>query len=162
MNITRWYRLDDDDGYLIWYSDEKDGVVVDSGGKVPSFRHAGGLLEYAAAHGLPVAGGDMILHDLDALAGWLQKQELRPADCESLLTAWNLFADVSRSTGGSFDTDPELTGKIYEKLFWGNNLPGVTPEGKSYRPIWTRRELKLMREVLGFGLSLFRESVNSL
>lgn len=157
-----WYRLDGDDGYLIWYSDEKDGVAVDSGGKVPSFRHAGGLLEYAAAHGLTFVEGDMIPHNLDALAVWLQKQELRRVDCDSLLTAWNLFADVSRSIGGGFDTDPELTVRIYEKIFWGNNLSAVTPAGKCYRPIWTGHELKLMREVLGFGLSLFRESLSSL
>jgi len=154
-----WYRLDDSDAFLIWYTDEKDGVIVDADEKVPSFQNTEDLLSFADSRDLPVSVEAPILHDLDFVAEWLKKEDIEPVDCQNFLAAWNLFDDVSRSVGGSFDADRKLTKKIYEKLFWGNNLPSVTPEGKSYHPAWTKRELKIIREVLGSGLSLFRNSV---
>jgi hypothetical protein len=156
-----WYRLDGSDRYLIWYLDERDGVVIDAAGRVPSFRKTGELLNYAERHNLPVDIEDASLFDLDVVAGWLKKEDVEAVDCKQLLAAWNLFDDVSRSVGGSFDADHKLTKKIYEKLFWGNNLPSVTPEGKSYHPVWTKREIKIMREVLDSGLALFRSSVSN-
>ena len=35
--------------------------------------------------------------------------------------------------------------KVYEKIFHGNNLQSITPEGKSYNPLWTRSEIKEVR-----------------
>lgn len=32
-----WYRLDAADGYLIWYSDDVDGIVVRAGGAARVF-----------------------------------------------------------------------------------------------------------------------------
>jgi hypothetical protein len=156
-----WYRLDGCDAFLIWYTDEEDGVVVDSDEKALSFQNTEDLLGYAASRGLSVCVEDPLLHDLDVIAEWLGTGDVRSVNCEDFLAAWNLFEDVSRSVGGSFDDNRKLTEKIYEKLFWGNNLPIVTPEGKSYEPIWTKRELKIMREVLGSGLLLFRKKVRS-
>jgi len=46
----------------------------------------------------------------------------------------------SGSVEGGFDEDKALTQKIYNKLFWGSNLPAVTPKGRYYEPIWPRRE----------------------
>lgn len=155
-----WYRLDCKDAHLIWFTDERDGVFVDSDRKVPSFKNTEDLLGYAQSRGLSVDVEDASLLDLDTLAEWLKKENVDSVDCVSFLNAWNLFDDVSRSVNGAFDADRKLTKKIYDKLFWGNNLPSVTPEGKSYHPAWTKRELKLMREVLSSGLSLFRSSVS--
>ncbi len=155
-----WYRLDGGDAYLIWYTDEQDGVVTDSDGKVPCFRSTDDLLRYAESLNLPIEIEGAILHDLDVVAKWSKKEGVDSIDCRTFLAAWNLFDDVSRSVGSSFDADHELAEKIYDKLFWGNNLPSITPEGKSYHPAWTKRELHTMKEVLEGGLSLFRESVS--
>lgn len=129
-----WYRLDGRDGFLIWYSDEKDGVYVNGDGYVPSFKDAASLVEYAKGRGLSVDTEGPILLDLDVLGKWLEGKDVESIDPHSFNGAWNLFADVSRSINGVFDTDRELTQKIYNKLFWGCNLPSVTPEGKQYHP----------------------------
>ncbi len=73
-----------------------------------------------------------------------------------------LFADVSSSIDGGFDADRKLTQKIYDKLFWGCNLPIVTPEGEHYHPAWTKRELTIMHDVPGSGLKLFQGSVRNI
>ena len=155
-----WYRLDCKDAHLIWFTDEKDGVFVSLEGRVPSFENTEDLLRYAESRGLSVDVEAAILLDLDTLAEWLKQENVESVDCVSVLNAWNLFDDVSRSLGGAFDADRKLTKKIYDKVFWGNNLPSVTPEGESYHPAWTKRELKIMRELLSSGLSFFRSSVS--
>ena len=155
-----WFRLDARDAYLIWFDGEPDGVVVDADGKVPCFLNNEDLSRYAASLNLSVKTEEPILHDLDFVASWLKTENDVTVDCDIFLAAWNLFDDVSHSVGGSFDTNRKLTAKIYDKLFWGNNIPAVTPEGEHYEPTWTKRELKIMREVLGVDLSLFREKTS--
>lgn len=157
-----WYCLDGRDAYLIWYTNEQDGVVTDSDGKVPCFQSPEDLLHYAESLNLSLNVEDPILNNLDVVAEWLNRGDSESVDCKSFLAAWNLFDDVSRSVTGNFDPEHQLTQKIYDKLFWGNNLPSVMPEGKSYHPEWTKRELKIIKEVLGYGLSLFRHSVRAI
>jgi hypothetical protein len=156
-----WFRLDACDSYLIWFEgeDESDGVIIDANGKVPCFHNNEDLLRYAASLKLSVNTETMLLHDLDFVVAWLEAK-VEVVDCRILLEAWNLFDDVSHTVNGNFDVNHKLTTKIYEKLFWGNNIPAVTPVGKSYEPTWTKRELKIMREVLSVGLSLFREKMS--
>jgi hypothetical protein len=156
-----WYRLGGVDSYLIWYSNEEDGVFVDEGGAVPNFTDANALLKYADGRGISVDTEEPNLLNLDVLETWLKERDARLVDPNSFNGAWNLFADVSRSINGGFDTDHALTRKIYDKLFWGCNLPAVTPAGEQYHPAWTRRELKIMRDVLSSGLQMFRSSVRS-
>ena len=154
-----WYRLDSEDGHLIWYTDDKDGVVVDTESNVPSFRNTEALLGYAQTHGLTIDVGEPILFNLDLAAQWLLAGTSTSVDCGNILNAWNLFDDVARSVGGAFDGESEASQKIYEKLFWGNNLPSVTPEGERYDPAWTLADLETLGDVLSSGLSLFRRSV---
>ena len=76
-------------------------------------------------------------------------------DYNPFLNAWNLFEDISVSTNGSFDKDKKLTKHIYERIFRGCNIPAVTPEGESFTPTWTKKELKIIRDILHSGFNLF-------
>ena len=156
-----WYRLYGIDSYLIWYSDEKDGVFVDSNGFVPSFKDSDSLLKYAAERTISVDIEEPILLNLDRVNKWLEEKDVELIECNTFNGAWNLFADVSHSINGKIDPDPDLTLEIYNKLFWGCNLPSVTPKGEKYHPAWTQRELKIMAEVLGSGMQMFQERVKS-
>ncbi len=163
-----WYRLGSKDRYLIWYTvdvanEDLDGVVLDSKGKIPIFVSLDALSTYAQEEGIALEHRALILHNLNVVAKRLTLKRSKPQgptalDCEAFLAAWNLFADVSRSTGASFDADRERTNKIYDKLFWGNNIPAVTPEGKCYIPLWPRREKRIIHEVMSQGLRIFRGS----
>lgn len=156
------YRLDGSDSFLIWYSDEKDGVFVNEDGFVPSFKDYGSLLKYTEGRNISVGAEEPTLLDLDVLGRWLEEDDVALIDPDGFNGAWNLFADVSHSIGGGYDANRRLTQKIYNKLFWGCNLPVVTPEGERYHPAWTERELKIMRDVLSSGLRMFRSAVRGL
>ena len=154
-----WYRLDHADGYLIWFSNATDGVVTQPDGTVPSFRDQEAVQTYASSQHLTLDEMEPLLHDLDSIVAWLGRSRPAELDCATFLTAWNLFGDLSASVKGDFDSDRTRTQHVYEKLFWGTNLPSVTPPGKHYTPLWNDEELRVMREILTNGLMLFRKHV---
>ncbi|MEW5858947.1 MAG: hypothetical protein AB1861_16445 [Cyanobacteriota bacterium] len=152
-----WYRLDQVDSYLIWYENEPDGVILDSTGIVPIFPEIDRLLAYVGSLGLHLEKQELILLDLDVVKHWLDKQRNTHIDCDRFLCAYNLFSDVALSVDDNgFDRDRQRTNSIYNKLFWGNNLPVVTPLGKHYEPIWRDDEIEMLRELLEYGLKMFR------
>jgi hypothetical protein len=165
-----WYRLDRRDRYLIWYQTEgaekdSDGVVLDSKGKIPVFASLGALSAYAQDQKIDLEPGEHNLHNLDIIVKWLKvKRSKREGptsiSCPEFLAAHNLFADVSRSISGNFDEDRDATNLIYGKLFWGNNLPSNTPNGKCYAPIWSKDEKRIIREIMSQGLQMFRSSIH--
>lgn len=68
--------------------------------------------------------------------------------CIRLLNGWNFIEDILHT----FNMEDEIKklktptlNKVYEKIFHGNNLPSITPDGKSYNPLWTRSEIKEVR-----------------
>lgn len=160
------YRLDHKDRFLIWHSEgaegesEADGVVVSEAGLIPIFRTQQSMIAYTQDNGLsPLEEDGSGYHNLDVVVKWLKRKRPAQLDCEHFLAAWNLLADISASIGGSFDPDKDKTQKIYDKLFWGNNLPALTPASCSYEPLWRGKENQIMRQVLRNGLAMFRSCV---
>ena len=156
------YRLHAEERYLIWISDGNDSVVVDAGGFIPSFRDLTLLRRYAELNHYSLESEEPQLHDLDWIAPWRVAQ-VASVDCEGALTAWNLFADVASSVpeGVTFKPlDSQFPG-IYKKLFWGSNLPSVTPQGEHYTPEWSPDEIHALGEILIAGLELFVSCVRA-
>lgn len=159
---TLWYRLDRADRYALWYSSEPDyvcGVLIDEEGLAPNFSNCVFLRDYASQHSIVVKEEPPILHDIDVVRRWLDRPRKDTVICTDFLAAWNLFEDVCTAVG-----DTPLAAKfrqtrprwVANKLFWGNNLPVVTPLGRRYEPIWTKSEVGIMQYVLGEGLAEFR------
>lgn len=152
------YRLEGVEALLLWYSNGSDGVATGADNRVPSFKTAADLLAYSEARGLLVADEQPALHDLDAVAAWLAEPQGDTVACSDFLAAWNLFGDIARSCpqfSASFaDRDKQLR-MVYEKLFWGSNLPSVTPPGEHYTPEWSRDEVTDIRQILQDGLDMF-------
>jgi hypothetical protein len=159
------YRLDGEDGYLIWISNDNDGVVADARGFVPTFSDVDAVQAYARPEQYELESEEPKLHDLDWVAAWL-KVPGKPVNCRKALEAWNLFSDAARSIhvhgmGSTFEPlDSQFPG-IYDKLFWGSNLPSMTPEGRHYDPEWSPDELTALAEVLRAGLEMFQSSTRS-
>ncbi len=146
--------------YIIWYSgeNEDDGVAVDVNGYVPAFRDRTMLHDYARNNELDLNG--LYMYNLGSVEKWLQKPRPATIDCVEFLKAWNLFTDIDNSVKAfNYDQDQTKTNKVYSKLFWGNNLPPVTPKGRSYEPIWSQEEAHLIQETLVSGFELYRKYV---
>ena len=157
---TVGYRLAGLDLYLIWFSNESDGVVVEGDGAVPSFRTQADLCVYARRRGLRLETEATPVFDFDSVAHWLRNPDRRMIDCVVFLNAWNLFGDVASSTGhAAFDRSSRNAAGTYAKLFWGNNLPAVTAPEEHYFPAWSDGEVADLHRVLSDGMRLFRKGV---
>jgi len=158
------YRLNAEERYLIWISNEQDAVAVDHEGFFPSFRDLVNLRRYADLNHYRLESEEPVLHDLDWVA--MLKMAMNPEiDCENALAAWNLFSDVAVSTpshGNAFQTlDSKAHWPIYDKLFRGNNLPALNPKGERYIPEWSQDEIRSLAKLLTSGLDLFVSSIRT-
>lgn len=152
------YRLDGRDAFLLWCSNDHDGVMAQDG-RILSFSSDAALRRFAARHRISLEDEAPTLHDLDAVHTWVGEPRGDTIDCALLLNAWNLFADIARSLPGSGADFSELDrahDTVYEKLFRGNNLPAVTPEGERYDPEWSYEEVAALTRLLECGLHLLR------
>jgi hypothetical protein len=158
------YQLSSDVRYLIWVSNDEDSkndrFVTDAQGIIPAFTSLEALQAYAAEKNLPLptpSSTDPI--NFDSIVEWLSTNSDLPA-CDDLLNAWNAFSDMHSSIQRkSAFSEVNFTNKvIYDKIFWGNNLPAVTPEGEHYDPSWSADELETMKSIYTSGIDLFISS----
>lgn len=153
------YKFDSSKRFLIWYSDEKDGVFTDTSGMIPSFQTVAEAADFSIKQEIEVDLESPAILDLDKIINWMNAEYDGQMDRNLFFEAWNLFDDISRSTDGNFDSDKEKTNKIFDKLFWGCNLPSMTPEGEHYQPEWDAEEFDTVFEIMRSGLNMFRKSV---
>ena len=148
--------------YLIWFTTDldgdQDGVWVDGDRKVTTFGSLGELESFAQDHRIAhLDPNDPIIHDLDRVADFCKIHTVDGVDCPSILQAWNLFNDVARSCGEAgtpFREEERLLDQLYDKVFWGCNLPAVTPEGERFEPRWSPDEVRTLRGLMKTGLDL--------
>ncbi len=155
-----WIRLHGVDRGLIWQTDdgmEASGedtdtvLVIDQ--RIATAPTADALAELAARHGLDFEDTEADRLNLD----WLEQLLELPASeeiCTQLLNAWNLYGDIARSLDATLDDDGEEAQQCYDKLFYGNNLPSITPVGENYRPFFTDSEQQLIRGILTRGRAI--------
>jgi hypothetical protein len=152
----RWHHViycDDDNG---------DDLIVTDGGKLLLFTGTAEAHSEAIRRGLTPWNDDGDDHpriDLDPAFAWASSVGRAP-DPVALNDAWNFTRDVSRSLAVPFPAaDSFLAHHVYNKLFWGLNLPAVTPAGRHYTPRWTPRELATLRRVIREGAHLMRQAL---
>ena len=145
---------------LVWYSNDQDGVFIDERGHIPVFRDISRSLAFMTPLGIELTIEESEPYDLDRLRAWLEDPHGQ-IDCSNVLNIWNLIDDIMRSYGLAQDYREEYdeADAIYDKLFWGCNLPSVTPEGEHYAPDWSETERSVMACVLGEGLRLFESKI---
>jgi hypothetical protein len=155
-----WYPLALNVGgrtlFLLWVSDDRAlNRVLAGAGRVVWFSDEESAREYALAQNLTLAPEEELrLHDLDSAVGWLEA-DAEP-DCRLLLAIWNLAGDVARSVNEPFEDRGEVLDRVYDKLFFGNNLPSMTPPGEQYHPQWSEEELRLLRATIQIAADLIR------
>ena len=144
---------------MIWYSNEEDGLITSPDGRIPSFSKDEALVAYAENLRISLSDETPVLHDLDVVTAWTNDPSPNNVDCVELLAAWNLFGDLARSiplgSESLFACKEGSLDKIYDKLFWGNNLPAMTPEGEHFDAIWTKDEVVTLSDLMSCGLELF-------
>jgi hypothetical protein len=151
------FRLGNADHYVIWSSDDRDGLVRD-GGRVVAFPSLGELQAYAVQRELQIQPAEVGKYDWDSIERWCSAPEARAITADAFLNAWNMVVD-GLPARGQFDLFSHVAGRngpLYEKLSRANNLPAMTPPGAEYYPVWTRAEVDALAQVMRLGIAEVR------
>jgi hypothetical protein len=142
-------------GFFISWSNDHDGVAVDGAGSIRLFDSLDSLSRFILAEGLTLTEKDSSFWDFDSVLAWCTDPR-PPVDCSKLLNAWNMLDDIHASRGRTNDllSHADQQGRaVYDKLFYGCNLPSMTPEGQSFNPSWSAEECRSLAQLLRLGLA---------
>lgn len=122
---------------MVWFSNDADGVLTYKG-KVLIFRSLSECTEYGDSTGLNIVSSDMVC-DFDQMVEWMNSSSRVVWDSSSLINTWNLLIDIFSSLNIHVHENENVK-IVYDKVFWGNNLPSVTPPGGKYVPVLSDEE----------------------
>ncbi|WIM96276.1 hypothetical protein ACTOB_008460 [Actinoplanes oblitus] len=94
--------------------------------------------------------------DLGPAQDWVRGKRLA-VPAESALNLWNLAIDVARSTGQPFVQRGGLRDACHDKLM-ANQAPWMFGL-EEYQPVWTARELAVLRETLARAVHVLRSAL---
>jgi len=155
-------RLDGFETFVIWYEDVHDGFVRDAQGRLLWEKARNAVFSVAAKLKLQPVSDEIAFYDFDEVASWCQLPTAAGVNCKSFLNAWNFFDDLAELHDRR-DTPYSMLSRAkqqsYDKIFWGNNLPSLTPPGESFTPMWQAEELDGIRQVMEAGLALLRSEL---
>lgn len=130
--------------FFIWYMDvigsERDGVLTDAG-RVLTFKNENELYMYAAKKRINVIDNrNYSLWDNNIRSHF--KYSDTTEDCRYFNSLWNIVNDINNSIGRVTIAERRFKhiDRIYRKMFWGNNLEALTPEGEEFIPFFNTME----------------------
>jgi hypothetical protein len=151
-------RLNGSDVFLLWYTDERDGFLRLPGGRLLLGSSIDGVAASAARVGVALASEAPASYDFDRLRAWCQRPSAGGIEYSPFLDAWNLFDDLAGLHAAPESEYGRLSwaaAGCYDKLFWGSNLPSVTPPGARFEPSWSPEELVAVTQVFEAGINCF-------
>ena len=158
------FLLDQRKRWVIWYSGERDGFVLSEPGKIATFETSVMAMTFAADNQIHIELAKApSTYDFDRLLRWTRRRLPRRIKCEEFLDAWNFITDVVATIGASarFNALNSQVDPIYRKLFWGSNIPSVTPNGKSFIPNWSNTEMTSLANLLRLGAGELRRATSA-
>jgi hypothetical protein len=163
MEAPRYYacrvRLDGATAFVVWYSADRDGFLRDTGRRLVAARTPEALAEAARARGITLEDTEPAGYDFDRIRAWCACPDPAGVDCPAFLDAWNFLDDLGELRAGADRRYARLSrgaSRCYDRLFWGSNLPAVTPPGERFDPAWSAEELAAIRRVFEAGLGVLR------
>ncbi|MCL2726453.1 MAG: hypothetical protein FWD69_18695 [Polyangiaceae bacterium] len=142
--------------YCIWHTNGIDGLIVEAN-HIKYFHAISDLKTYCLQNHITLSG-EAAEYNVDRVTEWLLGDK-KLVDCKFMLDILNIMSDVAHSAGEYFYGDCDDLDDIYYNLFYGNNLPSVTPSGELYVPTWSCEEIAKMSNVLEGGLGLLKRNL---
>ena len=125
------------------------------------------LLHYAELNNLtidPSSINQYEVFDFSDLENWLNRPNAS-INCEYFLNLWNILVDTIASQNAPsyfLDIAEDENGIfIYNKLFWGANLPDYTPPGKIHIPDWQAEDISSLQTLFKIGLEELQEIIQN-
>lgn len=141
------------DYYCIWTSDEGFITYED---KILLFDTIMKAKLYCHENQMSVDDTEITRFYIDDIFNWCTSVKF-DFDCDLLLNWWNILSDVYKSLGIYFDGDSIEKNDLYEKLFFGNNLPTINKSDKKYIPIFSKEEMEVVKKLLIEGVNFLTE-----
>ena len=66
---------------------------------------------------------------IDKIERWVNAKVIE-VDCQMILKFWNIVDDISESVKKVIYKRTDISERIYEKLFYGNNLKSINTSGR--------------------------------
>lgn len=148
--------------FLLWYTNEEDGLLTDGAGGLRVFSSADEAQAYATASGLTLGDSEITEYELDEIESWTDAPQRGMAHWDRILNAWNLLTDVSKSVGNQVATARMLDRAMfpaYDRLVNSCDLPAL-----GSRPAvgeLTEEDRGAIAAVLRHGISCFDGAIAS-
>jgi hypothetical protein len=148
--------------FLIWYAAEQDGFAIDGKGRLVTAADLESLLVRAHAMNITFRETRPAQYNFDVILSWCARPAPAGVDCKAFLDVWNFLDDLAATDEEKHESWIRLSraaDNCYDKLFWGNNLPAVTPPGEHFVPTWRLDELATIRDVLRTGVERLEQEL---
>lgn len=139
--------------YTLWYTDDIDGFLLTPDNSiVMPFSSESEVRLYSEARDLHL---DKEIAEFTCDFGALLP-ESGAIDCDIVLSFWNIVSDFARSIRQSFSGDQKdpAINALYDKLFYGCNLPAINTTAREFVPIFDREESQLLQSIVSNGLQI--------
>ena len=153
------FLIDPKPYFCIWHSDEKDVFWMEKD-KILYFSEITELQNFCEQEKIQI-DEKITTYDVDKLMNLLNESELE-IDCNFYIDMWNIFHDCAYSVDQKFYGDKKKLIQIYDKLFYGLNLPVINTSGEKYIPEFSVSEKEEIAHVLKEGVSLLQEQFDCL
>jgi hypothetical protein len=152
------FRLDGKISYVIWYSGEQDGILMRQENVVIALNSLEYILAYTQEKSISVVDESIPVYDFNFISSWCIQPSPAQIDCKEFLNIWNMFTDLASSIGNhsQFCTADVGINNLYDKLFYGNNLPSSNLTQKLYKPSWSQDEADAIANLFVKGLKDLR------
>jgi len=155
-------RLGGYDYFLVWHTAESNSLLRDQHGHLLVETHEQRLRKSAESQSIRIEPDSPAQYDFDKTERWCANPDDTSVDCNAILEHWNFLEDLAAwpsEQQSAYQTASKNATGVYSKLFFGSNLPAVTPVGEEYVPNWTEAELDELRGVLAAGIELLKTQI---
>ncbi len=141
--------------FLIWHNNNMGNDVVEiKDSKILTFDNFETAKKFTDSENC-----DLYEYNIPKLKRWIYTHS-RTFDCSFLLDFWNIFNDIAYSFGEKIPNErTRKSDRVYNKLFFGNNFPAITPEGECFKPIFTKTDRKITKKILSYGLYFLEKHI---
>ncbi len=143
--------------YTLWYTEESDGFLKNQDeDTIAVFSSRDAASVFASRQG-NYLDGNMTVINCDTVLHCITGSVM----CNEVLNFWNIVSDIAATLGILFsgDDNEAQIAKLYDKLFYGCNLPSYVRDRPAYVPVWSKEERKLLTEIVKEGLDIVKRAV---
>ncbi len=135
--------------YYIWCTSEDGDKFLIKDNKLLSFINIQALNVFCRENQIYLADKECAIQSIPSYFELLNtcKRKNTVLFCKSFLELWNLSLDINHSFGYR---NPYLDGcrRLYDKIFWGNNLQAFSLGKELYVPHFSKKEYRQIRDIL--------------